>query len=256
MAKTNESNSGVKYTSHAAAKAFPLLDAKDYELLKEDIRVNGVRNPIIVMGGEILDGRNRYAACEDLKIDPPIEEYRGSDAIGLIISQNILRRHLTDDQRVAIVAKLRGPEIAGRAEARMQSTQMAGNKRNPGFSENEKAGIHTHKEVAKEAQVSPGKAHAVLGVAKHAPEVLDDIVAGKTKIAAAAKKVAEVKKAKAKASGKVKPVKAEKTLQERVEIKWQRFLESFGVVNYVAVRKIVAALCVSTKHPVAKPAAK
>ena len=56
---------------HPAAEAFPLLAGDELDDLVEDIRRNGQVEPIVFVGGQLLDGRNRVVACERLGIRPP-----------------------------------------------------------------------------------------------------------------------------------------------------------------------------------------
>src|SRR5260370_20784069 len=128
---------------HAAAKNFPLLEGKDCDELKADIAAQGRRVPIVKRDKVILDGRSRLRACEELGIEPQFTEYHGNDEVGFIISMNLLRRHLTDDQRVVIVAKLRGPPLSREAAAR----EKAGN---PGSKSTQG---RVREQIAREAKV-------------------------------------------------------------------------------------------------------
>ena len=58
--------------------------------------------PIITLDGKILDGRNRFKACQEVGVDPIVEDYQGSDPLGFVISSNKERRHLTPSQKAAI----------------------------------------------------------------------------------------------------------------------------------------------------------
>src|SRR5450432_3710039 len=88
------------------ADLFPLLEAGDQETLKQDIKENGQVEPIVLYQGEILDGRNRYRACQALDIEPKTEEYTGSDPLKYVLSKNLHRRHLTTGQRAIIAADI------------------------------------------------------------------------------------------------------------------------------------------------------
>jgi ParB-like chromosome segregation protein Spo0J len=51
------------YTCHPACFAFPLLAEAELKDLAEDIKLRGLLHPIVRYQGQILDGRNRLAAC-------------------------------------------------------------------------------------------------------------------------------------------------------------------------------------------------
>ena len=115
-----------RWPDHPLAAAFPLLSPAELESLAADIERNGLRHPVVVYEGAILDGRNRCRACD------PDEAYIGRDrpgwfehlptggrivggdgmggyvrfegsrdeAAALVWSENAERRHLTDAAKV------------------------------------------------------------------------------------------------------------------------------------------------------------
>lgn len=91
--------------SHPAANAFPMLSDERHAALVADIRANGLRVPIVIQDGMILDGRNRYKACQELGIHPETTEYTGNPW-AYVWSLNGTRRDLTDAQRAAIWLKI------------------------------------------------------------------------------------------------------------------------------------------------------
>jgi ParB/RepB/Spo0J family partition protein len=102
---------------HPACSLLPELSADEFAALVEDIREHGQRHPIIVdEAGVILDGRNRWRACQQLGIDPQVCEFKGDDAakLALILSENLHRRHLSKGQRAMAVAMLRPEAKIGR----------------------------------------------------------------------------------------------------------------------------------------------
>ena len=100
---------------HPIADAFPLMDGAEFEALVKDIRAHGQREPIILFEGKILDGRNRYRACDAAGADAWLESFCDKDPIAFVISKNIARRHLDPGQRAMAAAKL-ADQRAGRAK--------------------------------------------------------------------------------------------------------------------------------------------
>lgn len=92
--------------AHEYANLFPMLSDTDLQGLADDIAANGLQTPITTLDSAILDGRNRYRACELAGVDPVMEEYQGGDPLGFVISHNLHRRHLTESQRAMVAEKL------------------------------------------------------------------------------------------------------------------------------------------------------
>lgn len=114
---------------------FPEMQADDYERLKADIAANGYDEsmPITVYQGDIIDGWNRYRACNELNTKPKIEQFAGSDtdAIEFVMRTN-KRRNLNSSQWACVSAEakemLRSVGEAVEAERRRKiAEQMQGN---------------------------------------------------------------------------------------------------------------------------------
>ena len=84
---------------HPLAELFPLMVGSDYVELKADITAKGLRQPIILLDGMILDGRNRYHAYVETGVQPNFRDYQGDDPAGFVASANLHRRHLSTSQR-------------------------------------------------------------------------------------------------------------------------------------------------------------
>jgi ParB-like chromosome segregation protein Spo0J len=87
---------------------FPLLNGVEFNDLVDDIKANGLREPITLYEGKILDGCNRYRACLKAKVEHRFEQFEGNDAAALafVSSKNIHRRHLKAKERRDAIAKL------------------------------------------------------------------------------------------------------------------------------------------------------
>lgn len=102
---------------HPAAEVFPMLPDDELDELAEDIRTNGLRHPLLVKDGQLVDGRNRREACRRAGIEPTTAEVNGIEVEALILSENIARRHLGKSQRAMAVAMLYpDPEKGGRGQ--------------------------------------------------------------------------------------------------------------------------------------------
>jgi hypothetical protein len=92
---------------HDVCKLFPMMGEDEYRALVEDIRQHGLREPIVVWQGKIVDGRNRYRACMELGIEPQYREWDGRGSLtAFVVSQNLHRRHLTASQRAVIALEI------------------------------------------------------------------------------------------------------------------------------------------------------
>jgi hypothetical protein len=95
-----------QYSFHPLAETFPLLDDAELDTLATDIREHGLIEPIIIHEDMILDGRNRYCACQKVGVDPAYRPFMGDDPFAFVVSANLHRRHLTIEQKRDLAAKV------------------------------------------------------------------------------------------------------------------------------------------------------
>jgi len=93
-------------TFHPLADLFPLVDGAEFDQLVADIAANGLLEPIVLFEGRILDGRNRYRACEAADVPCEFRLFDGDDPAAFVVSLNLRRRHLSESQRAMVAAKL------------------------------------------------------------------------------------------------------------------------------------------------------
>jgi hypothetical protein len=110
MAKAKKPILNLALVSHAFAELVPGgLTEDEHAALVEDVRENGVRCPIALYQGKILDGRARYRAAKDAGVDCPAEELQGftdEDARHYVYSTNLHRRTLAPMQKALAIAEL------------------------------------------------------------------------------------------------------------------------------------------------------
>lgn len=104
-----EAKARQRFRFHPLADLLPLLEGAELHRLSDDIRENGLLEPILLTpDGRILDGRNRLRACRLAKMPPRFETVQEPEEkwLGLVVSRNIRRRHLTPSQTAAFAAEL------------------------------------------------------------------------------------------------------------------------------------------------------
>ena len=159
---------------HELANIFPMLGDEELKELCADIEKNGLAEPITVYEVKILDGRNRWTACQKLGIEPKTIEYTGNDPLAFVLSKNLHRRHLTTSQRAMIAEKL--------------ATIQRGGDRKSGKIKGQNCPLISQSEAAKQLNVSGGAIKKARKVrTKAVPEVAKAVETGKLPVSAAAK---------------------------------------------------------------------
>jgi hypothetical protein len=118
-----------------------MMTAGEFRELMADLQGNGLRIPITLFEGKILDGRNRYKACKQIGIVPEFRDFNGDgDPVEFIVSMNLRRRNLTESQKGLVGAKIASLE-RGRPKETAKSPAKEAEKNPPrgGFTEAEAA---------------------------------------------------------------------------------------------------------------------
>ena len=124
--------------AHPAAELFPLMDGDEFDALVSDIATHGLLSPIVVHDGRILDGRNRWRACEVATVDPRTAEWQsvnGQSPTDFVVSANLLRRQLTKDQAACVAVGL-VPLFAAEAKERQTAAGAHGKEGGRGKAKN------------------------------------------------------------------------------------------------------------------------
>lgn len=199
---------------HPAADKFPMMSDADLAALAEDIKQHGQRVPIQMIDGAILDGRNRWRACEIASVAPVTQNWTGQGSpAGYVLSINLRRRHLSPEQRAAIAAEF---EEMFRQEARLRQAAAGGDKRPLGAETTPSAPATPRDEsgralaqAAAAAGASLDSAKKIKAAAKIDPELLTMARDGQVKVAEATRLAAmpapQREEAKAQIRGGAKP---------------------------------------------------
>ena len=183
--------------THPYAEVFPMMAGDELMDLADDIKRNGLRDPIeVTRDGLLLEGRNRLAACKLAGVEPTLALYEGDEPAGYVLSKNIHRRHLSPGQQAmtaALVLKEDGRRIEGR--------WVRGSVVNPNVNPN--SGTTTGITDSKTWQNAMTRAGIILD---YAPELADPVSRGVMKIDKAFGE-AENRRAPRKAKPKPRPVK-------------------------------------------------
>jgi hypothetical protein len=102
---------------HDICAIWPKLTGRPFDQLVADMKQHGLREPIITLDDKILDGANRFAACQTAGVEPRFEPYKGNDPLGFCISRNGARRHLTTSQRAMVAARIANCQWGGKRSA-------------------------------------------------------------------------------------------------------------------------------------------
>ena len=95
-----------RFRPHPISEIFPAMEGAEFDALVEDIKAHGLQQKLVMYQGKILDGRNRWRACEALGIKPKWVDYEGDDPLGHVLSLNLHRRHLDASQRAMVAARM------------------------------------------------------------------------------------------------------------------------------------------------------
>jgi len=184
---------------HPAAEVFPLLAGKEFAALVADIKTNGQIDPILVLDGAILDGRNRWRACKEAGVEPKLKDWAGGNPWDFVWSKNAERRHLEPSQKAAIRYKVEKGSDAWRAknEAATTKANQARSDTQKGKPKGERAASrdaarptgahHAASALAEATHTSRATAERVIALEKKAPELFEKVCSGEIKLGAASR---------------------------------------------------------------------
>lgn len=217
---------------HPAAELFPMMVPEQLAELAADIKRHGLIHPVVLCDGAVLDGRNRWLACELAGVKPVTVDWTGESPTAFVLAQNLHRRHLTEAQRAACATKVE-PMFA--AEAKVRQGTRTDIVPNSAQCENRRA----RDDAASAVGVRPQAVSDAKRIMHDAPEVFAEMEQGRLNLsqASAAAAAPEVVRQQiveqVKSGGKAPPAKAivevakvatsSKFNETNDKIEWARF---------------------------------
>ena len=182
---------------HPLANYMPVKSKHEYEALKESIRINGLQQSLTRFEGKVLDGRHRRRICDELGIPVAVMDFVGSadDALIHVLQANQYHHDYSVSQRAAIAALL-VPEIAemvnrGRIDRLRRTLELKRQGECPIKLSDTPGEVPERTESCRIAgrmmRVSPAYVGRALRIQREAPELFEQMHAGKITIQAALK---------------------------------------------------------------------
>lgn len=212
------------YEVHPFADSFPLVDGEEFVELVRSIKARGLREPIVLNhdGTVLVDGRNRYRACDTAGVDPVFESlparYTEPMVLDFILDKNLARRQLNRGQTAFLGMKYLEFYEKANHQARIDS-----NGGHPSASERRTTNLdldsesHNDRTSAAKAANAVGASRASVAnakyVQKHAPDLADAVKAGRISLDAAHKQAKNRVKSQPKPDPAPKPAPVTLTLR-------------------------------------------
>lgn len=174
---------------HPICLLFPELPKQELNDLAADIKEKGLFNAIVLYEGKILDGRNRYNACLIAGVEPRFVEWSGGSPLEWVVSENLVRRHLSSSQRAVLALDLL-PLLEKDAAQRQRLSNGRGKKVAKKLANVEKEGGNgggsvggkSSKAAARMTKTNSTYIEAAKSIHKLAPEILEKVRSGVLKI--------------------------------------------------------------------------
>ena len=190
--------------THKYAEIFPAMEGEEFDALVKDIKKRGLRVSISTYRNSIIDGRNREMACAKAGVEPLYTDFtlklkNDAEVLDFVVSQNVVRRHLTPGQRAVIALALEKEYAKGAAKRKRVGARAH---------QGQKGRAAEH--AAKKLGIGRRIVHSVKRIAKEAPELIPDIRSGRVS-AREAERVVRMRRAGA----SVGRINAEKDKKDR-----------------------------------------
>lgn len=198
---------------HPLADLFPLIEGDEFGALVADIKANGLNEPIWLHGdGSILDGRNRFRACQVAGVQPRYRTWTGTGSpVAFVLSQNLRRRHLNASQCAVLALEverqlsIEAKERQRKAAARGGAARPAAAPKVPEIVPEPSRENESREQAGKLVGVSGRYVQDAKAVQAKAPELVKRIEKGEITLPEAKKEIRQREKAERVASIAAQP---------------------------------------------------
>jgi ParB-like chromosome segregation protein Spo0J len=253
------------YPVHPAASLFPLMEGDAFTELVESIRQHGVRQPVVLHDGMLVDGRNRCRAVKALD-DEGVQaaNFRAvelhelghgtENVVEWIYTTNKIRRHMTPDALAVIAAEML-PRIEAETAVRQKASQFqkgkSGNPSGKSKQVTKKSSSPARRDRRKsDARTTAGRVANMSGTSLHKGRQAVTVVKAAEAGDVSPADIQALKEGKKKLPEVVPPAKGkskkaapapEMTLDEQVVRAWEKFKtkNNFAIADLPEIRQIV-----------------
>jgi len=168
---------------HPLAEVFPAMPDAELRALADDIKANDLRDDIVLFAGKILDGRHCHQACVLAGVETRFTTFESTeaDALKIVVSRNLHRRHLSESQRAMIAADLANMTHGGDQRSDQAASVPVDSALAP----------VTQARAAGALKVSERSVRNEVLVKKAAPELAEKVRTGKVSVSGAAAQARE-----------------------------------------------------------------
>lgn len=175
---------------HELADLFPMLVEDELSDLADQIERDGYDplHPVVLFEGKILDGRNRWMACDCLRREgrlaepPPFREFSGESPLAFVLRENLHRRHLTATEKTILAVEILPWE-------EKEALARQGARTDIGAKLPESSQGRSRDKAAEKVGVSSRYVADAKRIKKEAPDLYEEMRAGESDLQAAKKKL-------------------------------------------------------------------
>jgi ParB-like chromosome segregation protein Spo0J len=215
-------------------KLIPALTAEEFKQLEANILSEGIRDPLVLWKGYLVDGHNRYAIASEHGLDYKTvnKDFKDSNEVKLwMIDNQSGRRNLTDGWKYKLQQVKKEILLEKGKEKKVEAGKLYGenHKKEELLSTIDKTSHNTQKEIAKALDWSTGKvAMADVVFKKASPELEEKVLSNEVTINQAYQEIKKEEKKEQKEQERKELAEIGKTKKIDIDFRLGDFEEVFA----------------------------